>query len=79
MKVKVLKRMTSLGKELNPGDIVDASGWRHTKSLASNRYIEILSNEVPVKSAPAPKVEAPKVEAVVEDESKKAKKAKDKE
>ena len=79
MKVKVLKRMTSLGKELNPGDIVDATGWRHIKALASNRYIEILSNEAPAKPAPAPKVEAPKVEAVVEDEPKKAKKAKDKE
>jgi hypothetical protein len=79
MKVKVLKRMTSLGNELNPGDIVDASGWRHTKALVSNRYIEILSNEAPAKPAPAPKVEAPKVQVVIEDEPKKAKKVKDKE
>lgn len=78
MKVKILKKMVSLGKVLQPGDIVDASGWRHTKALISNRYIELASD------APAPKpakVEAPKVEVKVEDEAPKkvSKKDKDKE
>lgn len=34
---------------LQSGDIVDATGWRHVKSLESNRYIKVLStsaNEV---------------------------------
>lgn len=78
MKVRVLKKMISLGKTLQPGDIVDASGWRHVKALISNRYIELASDA----SAPKPaKVEAPKVEIKVEDEAPKkvSKKDKDKE
>ena len=61
MKVQVLKRMISDGKELLPGDIVDASGWRHVKALESNRYIKVLTN-APVDIKPkAEKPEEPKV------------------
>ena len=71
MKAKILKRMTSLGKQLETGDIVDVTGWRHVKALVSNRYIEIVTDEAPSKPAPV----APKPEVVIE-EPKKAKKAK---
>lgn len=68
--------MVSLGKVLQPGDVVDASGWRHVKALVSNRYIEVVTD------APAPKpakVEAPKVEVKVEEEAPKKVSKKDKE
>lgn len=55
MKVQVLKRMVSLGKILEVGDIVDATGWRHVKALESNRYIKVLKDEpveAPVESKP---------------------------
>ena len=56
MKATVMKVMISDGKTLNPGDIVDVSGWRHTKNLVSNRYIKLIEEE-------APKAEKPAVEA----------------
>ena len=38
MKATVMKVMISDGKTLKPGDIVDVSGWRHTKNLVSNSF-----------------------------------------
>ena len=70
MKVRVLKKMISLGETLQPGDIVDASGWRHTKALISNRYVELVTD------APAPK--PAKAEVAKEEDTKKVSK-KDKE
>ena len=46
MKATVLKVMISDGKTLKPGDIVDVSGWRHTKNLVSNRYIKLIEDVV---------------------------------
>ena len=79
MKAKILKRMVSLGKTLEVGDIVDVSDWRHTKSLVSNRYIEIVDStpvaKTKVEPKVEPKIEAPKAEEVVEEaKPKKAKK-----
>jgi len=39
--------MVSDGKTLNPGDIVDVSGWRHTRNLVSGRYIKLIEEEAP--------------------------------
>lgn len=76
MKAKVLKRMTSLGKQLEVGDIVEIDGWRHTKALISNRYIAIVSDSEPVvekaepKKAKKAKVEEPVEEIPVVEEEK---------
>jgi hypothetical protein len=58
MKATVLKVMISDGKTLKPGDIVDVSGWRHTKNLASNRYIKLIEDVVleEKKQAEKPKI-----------------------
>jgi hypothetical protein len=45
MKATILKVMISDGKTLNPGDIVDVSGWRHTRNLVSGRYIKLIEEE----------------------------------
>lgn len=67
MKAKVLKRMTSLGKELEVGDIVEVDNWRHTKALISNRYIVIVSDsESVVEKAEPKKVKKAKVEEAIE-------------
>ena len=42
MKAQILKRMVSLGQNLEVGDIVDVSNWRHTKGLVNNRYIKLI-------------------------------------
>lgn len=47
MKATILKVMICDGKTLNPGDIADVSGWRHTKNLVSNRYIKLIEEEAP--------------------------------
>lgn len=47
MKATILKVMISDGKTLNPGDIVDVSGWRHTRNLVSGRYIKLIEEEAP--------------------------------
>jgi hypothetical protein len=47
MKATILKVMVSDGKTLNPGDIVDVSGWRHTRNLVSGRYIKLIEEEAP--------------------------------
>lgn len=71
MKAQILKRMVSLGQNLEVGDIVDVTNWRHTKGLVNNRYIKLIVEEV----KPVAKVKAePKVEAVEEVKPKKAKK-----
>lgn len=51
MKAKVLKQIISGGEKLSIGDIVEVSGWKNVKSLASTRYIELLE-ETPVKAEP---------------------------
>ena len=68
MKARVLKRMISDGKMLQSGDIVEVEKWRNTKSLISNRYIELLK-DADVVEAPI-KVEAkkPKAKADTKDE-----------
>lgn len=69
MKAQILKRMVSLGQNLEVGDIVDVTNWRHTKGLVNNRYIKLIEEEVkPVAKAKA----EPKVEAVEEAKPKKA-------
>jgi hypothetical protein len=45
MKATILKVMVSDGKTLNPGDIVDVSGWRHTRNLVSGRYIKLIEED----------------------------------
>ena len=47
MKATVMKVMISDGKTLKPGDIVDVSGWRHTRNLVSGRYIKLIEEEAP--------------------------------
>ena len=47
MKATILKVMISDGKTLNPGDIVDVSGWRQTRNLVSGRYIKLIEEEAP--------------------------------
>ena len=47
MKATILKVMVSDGKTLHPGDIVDVSGWRHTRNLVSGRYIKLIEEEAP--------------------------------
>lgn len=47
MKATILKVMISDGKTLNPGDIVDVSGWRHTRNLVSGRYIKLIEEDAP--------------------------------
>lgn len=49
MKARILKRVTNGGKVLNPGDIVDISGWRNAKTLVSGRYVEILDEQAEEK------------------------------
>jgi hypothetical protein len=73
MKATILKVMISDGKTLNPGDIVDVSGWRHTRNLVSNRYIKLIEEEAPK----APKPVAPPVDEEVKpkETKKKAKEA----
>ena len=44
--------MVSDGKTLNPGDIVDVSGWRHTRNLVSGRYIKLIEEEAPKAAKP---------------------------
>ena len=52
--------MVSDGKTLNPGDIVDVSGWRHTRNLVSGRYIKLIEEEAPKAVKPV----APSVDVV---------------
>lgn len=64
MKAQILKRMVSLGQNLEVGDIVDVTNWRHTKGLVNNRYIKLITEDVkPVAKAKA----ETKVEAVEEE------------
>lgn len=71
MKAQILKAMISDGKLLQTGDIVDVSGWRHAKTLASNRYIKLIDETAKVEK---PVVEAVIEEAVVEEKPKVSKK-----
>jgi len=54
MKAEILKSMLVEGRKLVAGDIVDVKGWRHAKSLASNRYIRLIQDDEVAK------VETPK-------------------
>ena len=56
MKVRILKRMVSLGETLEVGAIVDASTWKNVKGLVGNRYVELVKDEPKAKAEP--KVEA---------------------
>ena len=55
MKAKILKKLTHDGKDLEPGTIVDVSGWRNARSLEGSRYITFVSEEE-VKSVTKKKV-----------------------
>jgi hypothetical protein len=68
MKVKILKSMVANGEQLLSGDIVDASSWRHAKSLISNRYIALVEDESPEE--PKKAVKKVKEEALVAKEEK---------
>lgn len=56
MKVRIKKRMVSLGETLEIGAVVDASTWKNVKGLVSARYVELVTDEP--KAKPEPKVEA---------------------
>lgn len=56
MKVRIKKRMVSLGETLEIGTIVDASTWKNVKGLVSARYVELVQDEPKAKAEP--KVEA---------------------
>jgi hypothetical protein len=73
MKATILKVMISDGKTLNPGDIVDVSGWRHTRNLVSNRYIKLIEEEAP--KAPKPVAIQVNEEVKPKETKKKAKEA----
>jgi len=67
MKARVLKRMVSLGEQLEVGDIVDVSTWRLTKPLVNNRYIVLIEDESvkveePVAETPKKKTSKAKTE-----------------
>ena len=57
MKAEILKSMLVEGRKLVAGDIVDVKGWRHAKSLANNRYIKLIEDNVSeeIKQAEKPK------------------------
>jgi len=57
MKAEILKSMLVEGRKLVAGDIVDVKGWRHAKSLANNRYIKLIQDDVleETKQAEKPK------------------------
>ena len=80
MKAQILKVMVSDGKTLNPGDIVDVSGWRHTRNLVSGRYIKLIEEEAPKAAKPvAPPVDEPVAISVDEEAKPKETKKKAKE
>ena len=56
MKVRIKKRMVSLGETLEIGAVVDASTWKNVKGLVSARYVELVTDEP--KAKPEPKAEA---------------------
>jgi hypothetical protein len=45
MKVKLLKNMTVNGVNHSAGEILDATGWRTTKSLISMRYLSLVEED----------------------------------
>jgi len=57
MKAEILKSMLVEGRKLVAGDIVEVKGWRHAKSLANNRYIKFIEDNVSeeIKQAEKPK------------------------
>jgi hypothetical protein len=70
MKAQILKSMIVNGRKLVAGEIVEVKGWRHAKSLANNRYIKLIEDEVPKVEVPkveTPKVEKPKVAKIKEE------------
>ena len=56
MKAKLLKTITSDGKTLSIGDVVNVDNWRNLKSLVKTKYIELIE-ETPVKKSPEETVE----------------------
>ena len=69
MKAKVLKKITSDGKAILPGEIVDISEWRNARSLVSGRYLEILEGITEGKKPSIAKSasDEPKVPAKIKD------------
>jgi len=55
MKAEILKSMLIEGRKLVAGDIVDVKGWRHAKSLANNRYIKLIQDNVSEETKQAEK------------------------
>lgn len=60
MKAQILKSMIVDGRKLVAGDIVEVKGWRHAKSLANNRYIKLIEEDVVEEVAEASKPKATK-------------------
>lgn len=42
MLVRILRHFSASGHELVPGQVVDATGWRHVSHLAEQRWIQPL-------------------------------------
>ena len=55
MKAQILKSMIVNGRKLVAGDIVEVKGWRHAKSLANNRYIKFIEDNVSEETKQAEK------------------------
>jgi len=55
MKAEILKSMLVEGRKLVAGDIVEVKGWRHAKSLANNRYIKLIEDNVSEETKQAEK------------------------
>jgi len=64
MKAEILKSMLVEGRKLVAGDIVEVKGWRHAKSLANNRYIKFIEDNVSEESKLAEKSKKTKEVAV---------------
>jgi len=69
MKAQILKSMVVEGRKLVAGDIIEVKGWRHAKTLANNRYIKLIEEDVleeKVAEAPKPKATKKAKEEIVE-------------
>lgn len=60
MKYIVLKPLEADGKELQSGDVIDASGWRNREALVALRYISPAPEASETKPAAPKKVAAPR-------------------
>lgn len=69
MKVRIMKRMVSLGETLEVGAVVDASTWKNVKGLVGNRYVELVTDEPKIKAEPKAQAVEPKKKAVKKETS----------